>query len=177
MEPRRGHVIQIQRTNAMTANQNPKTTPASNTLKGSLRELGLFPKESHNVATVKMKATEERRTFQRLLTGAARRCNSCKAGGHLRIECTTSCGPVFGRRFFNLLNDPVDPKGFQFVGCHDFVSLRNDCLASFRWDVGLCRQSGTADIAGEKFRFWLIRLSKTDTSTEKNEHLNRHFDR
>src|SRR5215472_7659953 len=53
----------------MTANQNPKITPASNTLKGSLRELGLFPKESHNVATVKMKATEEP-YFQRLLTGA-----------------------------------------------------------------------------------------------------------
>ena len=52
----------------MTANQNPKTTAASNTLKGSLRELGLFPKES-NVATVKMKATEEP-YFQRLLTGA-----------------------------------------------------------------------------------------------------------
>jgi len=64
-----GQFSQIQRTNAMTANQNPKITPASNTLKGSLRELGLFPKESHNVATVKMKATEEP-YFQRLLIGA-----------------------------------------------------------------------------------------------------------
>src|SRR6516164_3893488 len=63
-----GQFSQIQRTDAMTANQNPKTTAASNTLKGSLRELGLFPKES-NVATVKMKATEEP-YFQRLLTGA-----------------------------------------------------------------------------------------------------------
>ena len=66
MEPRT--CCQIQLTDTMTTNQNPKTTAASNTLKGSLRELGLFPKES-NVATVKMKATEEP-YFQRLFTGA-----------------------------------------------------------------------------------------------------------
>jgi len=59
---------QSQCTDAVTANQNPKTTIASPTLKGSLRTLGLCEKES-NVATVKMKATGEP-YFQRLLTGA-----------------------------------------------------------------------------------------------------------
>ena len=41
-----GQFSQIQRTNAMTANQNPKTTAASNTLKGSLGNWVYFQKKA-----------------------------------------------------------------------------------------------------------------------------------
>jgi len=61
---------QIQRTDAVTANQNPKSTSASATLTGSLRLLGLCKKKC-NVAKVKMKATGEP-IFQKLLSGRRR---------------------------------------------------------------------------------------------------------
>jgi hypothetical protein len=57
---------QTQRTDAVTASQNPKITAASPTLLGSLRELGLCSKRN-NVATVKMKAMGVRPIFQKLL--------------------------------------------------------------------------------------------------------------
>jgi hypothetical protein len=74
-------MCQSQRTGAVTANQNPKATSASPTLKGSLRTTGFFffAKRS-NVATVKMKATEE----QSLLSGRRREFSmlSDRKSGH-----------------------------------------------------------------------------------------------